>query len=279
MSHYFFLTFLILLSGYYDEELIIGQHEIEVIKKIVSEQDYRNKALELRTGNNRWKFIWGDEFQDQRSLQNWNLQDWAAYKNEEWQYYTPDNVIIKDGFLIIESKKERFKGRKYTSGAITSQGKFEFTYGKIDIRAKLPRGKGVFPAFWLVNSNEDSWLPEIDIMENLGHAPNELYFVVHWKNSDGHKMRDYFHYRTEDIDFSKGFHKYSLVWEEEKIKWYIDEQPVFETDKFSPNKPLFLYFNTAIGGIWPGGPDPDDDYPKEMLIDYVRVYQYKRGGD
>ena len=220
----------------------------------------------------QWTLIWNDEFHDKDSLENWDLQDWASFKLNEWQYYTPENVKVNNDILIIESKKERFKGREFTSGAITTENKFEFTYGKIEVKAKLPRGQGVFPAIWLVNSKNDDWLPEIDIMENLGQKPDELWFVVHWKDSNGKKMRDYFHYKESGSDFSKDFHVYGVIWEEDKISWTVDGAPVFETVQFSPDKPLFLYINTAIGGEWPGNPDPLDEYPKELLIDYVRIY-------
>lgn len=221
---------------------------------------------------NHWTLVWNDEFHDEKSLENWNLQDWASFKLKEWQYYSPENVKVDNDVLMIESKKERFEGREFTSGAITTENRFEFKYGKIEVKAKLPSGQGIFPAIWLVNSDNDNWLPEIDIMENLGQYPNEIWYVVHWNDSTGEKMRDYYHYKNTDIDFSKEFHVYGLIWEEDKITWTLDGVSVFETMKFSPEEPLFIYVNTAIGGEWPGDPDLSDDYPKEFLIDYVRVY-------
>lgn len=222
---------------------------------------------------NEWKLLWNDEFHDESSLLNWNLQDWPSDKNGEWQYYSPANINVHNDMLRIESRRERFKGRDYTSGAVTTEGIFEFTYGSIEIKAKIPKGQGVFPAFWLVNSNENNWLPEIDIMENLGQYPNELHYVVHWENSSGEKKNDYFKHTSQDIDFSEEFHIYGLIWEEEKITWLLDGKVVFETVAFSPSSPLFVYMNTAIGGFWPGEPDPFDDYPKEMQVDYVRIFQ------
>jgi beta-glucanase (GH16 family) len=222
-----------------------------------------------------WHLIWNDEFHSEASLIKWNAQNWPSEKNGEWQYYLPENIAVRDDSLVILSRRESYKGRSYTSGAITTEKKFEFTYGKIEIRAKLPKGKGVFPAFWLVNSDED-WLPEIDIMENIGQNPNELYYVVHWKDTKGKQKRDYTKI-TSKTDFSQDFHLYGLVWEPDRIIWTLDGKSVFETSKFSPDTPLFLYLNTAIGGNWPGAPDPQDDFPKEMLIDFVRVYQ--KGGE
>lgn len=225
-----------------------------------------------------WTLTWSDEFQNESSLKNWNLQDWPSEKNGEWQYYSPENIKIKNDLLIIESKKEDFKGREYTSGALTTKNIMEFTYGKIEIKARIPDGQGVFPAFWLVNSDENNWLPEIDIMENLGQKPNDLFFVVHWEDATGKKMRDFFHYTSGNVNFSSSFHVYGLIWEKGKITWLVDGLPVFDTEKFSPNTPLYLYLNTAIGGFWPGDPDPLDEYPKEMQIDYIRVYKKIGGG-
>lgn len=241
-------------------------------KEILIEKELSKLPLDTSNQNNEWTLVWNDEFHSDSSLLNWNLQDWPSEKNGELQYYSPKNIKVSNGLLVIESKKEKFKGRVYTSGALTTEDKFEFTYGKVEIKAKISRGKGVFPAFWLVNSTTD-WLPEIDIMENLGQNPHEIHFVVHWKDSTGNKMRDYSQYENEAIDFSEEFHIYGLLWEKDKITWTIDGNPVFITEEFSPNTPLFIYFNTAIGGFWPGDPDPHDDYPKEMQIEYVRVFK------
>jgi beta-glucanase (GH16 family) len=228
-------------------------------------------AVDKTKEEDGWNLVWNDEFHSETSLIKWNPQNWPSEKNGEWQYYLPENIDVRDDLLVISSRKEPYKGRSYTSGAVTTENKFEFTYGKIEIRAKLPKGKGIFPAFWLVNSDED-WLPEIDIMENIGQNPKDLYFVVHWKDENGKQRRDYSQL-TSETDFSEGFHVYGLIWEPGKIVWTVDGKPVFKTEKYSPDTPLYLYLNTAVGGNWPGPPDPQGDYPKELLIDYVRVYQ------
>ena len=237
------------------------------------EHDYPEIPIDQDRNPNEWILVWNDEFRDESSLLNWNLQDWPSDKNGEWQYYSPSNINVHNDLLRIESRKERYKGREYTSGAVTTEGIFEFTYGRIEIKAKIPKGQGIFPALWLVNSSENNWLPEIDIMENLGQYPKELHYVVHWENSSGGKERDYFKYTSDGIDFSEDFHIYGLLWEENKVIWLLDGEIVFETEAFSPSSPLFVYMNTAVGGIWPGAPDPFDDYPKEMQVDYVRVFQ------
>ncbi|PFG04589.1 glycoside hydrolase family 16 protein [Bacillus sp. es.034] len=247
-----------------------GTKESEVMKR---EVELPPKALSAEEKEESpWSLVWNDDFDSYDFKSRWNLQDWASDKNEELQYYSPDNLKIRDGHLVIQSKKERFKERNYTSGAITTEDLFEFTYGKVEIRAKIPEGTGIFPALWLVNSNSEKWLPEIDIMENIGQVPNEIYFVVHWTDSNGEKQRDYSTYISE-TNFSDDFHTYGLIWEKDNISWTLDGEVVFETKMYSPDTPLFLYINTAIGGTWPGPPDPNDSSTKEFLIDYVRVYQ------
>ncbi|WP_172369631.1 glycoside hydrolase family 16 protein [Sporosarcina jiandibaonis] len=281
MIKYFLLILLLFILGGCETEESLPDKTVtaDEVNNKSETKEHDNEVFPIEQGRNRneWTLVWNDEFRDESSLLNWNLQDWPSDKNGEWQYYSPANINVYNDMLRIESRKERYKGRDYTSGAVTTERIFEFTYGQIEIKAKIPKGKGVFPAFWLVNSNEINWLPEIDIMENLGQYPNELHHVVHWENSSGEKKRDYFKYTSEYIDFSEDFHIYGLLWEEDKIVWLVDGETVYETEAFSPNSPLFIYLNTAIGGFWPGEPDPLDDYPKEMLVDYVRVFQKKNG--
>lgn len=219
----------------------------------------------------KWTLIFEEEFSGNAWREKWNIQDWPSEKNDELQYYTPDNVSVRNGYLVLSSKSERYKGRDYTSGAVTTEDLFEFTYGKVEIRAKLPSSKGIFPALWLVNSESADWLPEIDVVENIGQEPNNLYFVLHWKDDKGIQKRDYLTYTGEEA-FHEHFHTFGMIWEKDKVSWTLDGEVVFETTAFSPDLPLFLYMNTAIGGIWPGDPDPGN-VNEEFLIDYVRVYQ------
>jgi len=259
------------------DEVKIRKVEIEQSPIMIENMNEVIEKPALSKYNEEWTLIWNDEFANETSLGNWNLQDWPSEKNGEWQYYSPHNVRIDNDLLIIESKREEYKRREYTSGALTTEHKFEFTYGMVEIKAKLPKGVGLFPAFWLLSSAESNWLPEIDIMENLGQHPNELYYVMHWENSNGKKMKVSSHYISDYVDFSESFHIYGLIWDETKVVWTLDGIPIFETEEFSPNTPLFLYLNTAVGGYWPGAPDPMDEYPKEMQIEYIRVYKKKEG--
>lgn len=219
-----------------------------------------------------WHLIWQDEFENNcLDFNNWNIEDWAAEKNNELQYYSPNNVKVEDGLLKLISKNEKFKGREYTSGAVQSKGKFNFLYGKAEMRAKLPAGQGVFPAFWMMPEKEDTWLPEIDILEMLGHKPNEIWMVLHWLDTNGSLKSDYSIFIGPD--FSKDFHIFSIEWTPDSITWFIDGIEQFKSNKFIPNENMYLYLNTAIGGDWPGSPDDTTVFPVIYEIDYVRVFQ------
>lgn len=223
-------------------------------------------------GQDKWKLVWQDEF-DYNCLDpsKWNAENWAAEKNNELQYYTPDNLDLKSGVLQIISKKEKYRGRDYTSGAIHSQGKFDFLYGKAEIRAKLPAGQGIFPAFWMMANNQDDWLPEIDIMEMLGHRPDEIWMVSHWLDQNGNLKSVSDFYKGED--FSKAFHTFSVEWTPDSITWFIDGVERFSTTSSIPNEKMYLYLNTAVGGNWPGSPDEATTFPVHYEVDYVRVYK------
>lgn len=219
-----------------------------------------------------WDLIWQDEFENNcLDSSNWQIEDWAAEKNNELQYYSPNNVKVDDGLLKLISKKEKFKGKNYTSGAVHTKGKFNFLYGKVEMRAKLPAGQGIFPAFWMIPDKEDIWLPEIDIMEMLGHKPNEVWMVSHWLDKTGTLNSDFSKFKGPD--FSKDFHIFSSEWTPDSITWFIDHIERFRSSKFIPNEQMFLYLNTAIGGNWPGSPDPSTVFPVNYEIDYVRVFK------
>lgn len=219
-----------------------------------------------------WDLIWQDEFENNcLDSDNWNIEDWAAEKNNELQYYSPNNVKVEDGFLKLISKKEKFKGKDYTSGAVHTKGKFNFLYGKVEMRAKLPAGQGIFPAFWMMPDKEDTWLPEIDIMEMLGHQPNEVWMVSHWLDKTGTLKSDSSNFKGPD--FAKDFHIFSIEWTADSITWFIDDIERFSLSKFIPNEKMYLYLNTAIGGDWPGSPDYSTVFPVNYEIDYVRVFK------
>lgn len=204
-----------------------------------------------------------------------NLCGWG---NNERQYYTKENVSIKDGNLVITATKD---STKYYSGRITTKDKVEFTYGTVEVKAKLPLGHGLWPAIWMLGSDieEVGWpaCGEIDIMEYVGKTPREIHTTLHTPSSFGQSINT----NVETLEnIEEGFHVYKTNWSKDAIKFYIDNQLVYtfspeEKDKknYPFNKPFFIILNMAIGGNF-GGPDVDDSvFPQEFIIDYVKVYQ------
>jgi hypothetical protein len=195
----------------------------------------------------------------------WNYEQGAGgWGNNELQTYTnlSDNVHLDSGYLHITALKT---GANYTSGRINTLGKKTFTYGRFDIRAKLPEGKGIWPALWM-----------IDMMELLGHEPSVTHGAVHW-NSNGHKSRTNSFSLSND-KFSSGFHIFSFTWTPNKLIWVVDNQQYFyltraEMPDFPFDFPQFLICNVAVGGNWPGSPDGTTVFPQHMIVDYIRIYQ------
>ncbi|MGN8644825.1 glycoside hydrolase family 16 protein [Gracilibacillus sp. HCP3S3_G5_1] len=276
---YLFLLLSMLLPSFFPETVIakpsshdirLSNHKSNQIETFIQQFSIKNKYKE-----DGWTLIWQEEFEQNKLDQaKWNIENWAAEKNNEWQYYTPNNIKVSDGKLKLISKKENYNGRSYTSAAIHSKDKFYFRYGKVEIRAKLPSGKGIFPAFWMMPNIDNQWLPEIDIFEMLGHQPNEIWMVQHWLDENQQLTSKSDHFIGDD-DFSKDFHTFSLEWSVDSIKWYIDGIERFQTNNSSPQVDMYLYLNTAIGGDWPGSPDNTTIFPQTFEVDYVRVYQQK----
>ena len=201
-----------------------------------------------------------------------------GWGNNESQYYTdrPENVRIEDGNLNITLKRENFSGREFTSSRIVTENKFEFTYGRIDIRAQLPSGGGTWPALWMLGEDyaTNTWpgCGEIDIMEHVGNQQNTLFSTLHFPgNSGGNGV-------TEEINvptISTEFHVYTCIWSPETIRFFVDDE-LFHTFANDPTLPFdsdfFLIFNVAMGGNFGGAIDPAFQ-ESSMLVDYVRVYQ------
>ena len=258
-------------------------------------------------GSNSWQLVWSDEFdyEGPPDPTKWNIEEWAArVVNDEDQAYTSraENVRVKDGHLVIEAHKEDYDDALYTSARLQSQGKGDFLYGRFEVRAKLPRGQGTWPAIWMLPSDPfayattcsddpdwqgsadcDAWpnSGEMDIMEHVGYQMGHVHGTVHtkayywavWKQRKGRIILD-------DVD--EAFHDYVLEWSPEQIEVYVDDTLYFtyinegtgwETWPF--DKPFHLVLNIAVGGMWgrSGGSIDDAVFPQQMLIDYVRVYE------
>lgn len=185
---------------------------------------------------------------------------------------------IKDDVLTIRAEpvsaglKPQLENLDYTSGMITSEQSFSQQYGYFEMRAQLPAGQGLWPAFWLLNQDGE-WPPELDVMEVLGHDPTKLYTTVHTKQTGAH---DKDAAGTTVADMSKGFHTYGVDWQADKITFYFDGEKVFDTPTPTDmHQPMYMIANMAVGGHWPGNPNGSTPFPADMKIDYIRAYQAK----
>ncbi|HZO87787.1 MAG TPA: glycoside hydrolase family 16 protein [Chthonomonadaceae bacterium] len=221
-----------------------------------------------------WELVFHDEFDgDKLDTRKWidsYPDNERTHSNNEQQYYAPDGYEVKDGYLRFIAEKRAMGGMPYTSGMISSYGKFSQKYGWFEIRARFPKGKGYWPAFWLLPETKD-WPPEIDVLEILGHEPNKVYMTNHWKNANGeHEGKgDSF----TGPDFSADFHTFAVDWEPTEIIWYVDGVERYRTTQHVPAEPMYILANLAVGGDWPGNPDETTPFPGYMDIDYIRVYQ------
>jgi beta-glucanase (GH16 family) len=217
-----------------------------------------------------WKLIWNDEF-DGTSFDEskWNVMEKKLHKNKEKQYYAADECYVEKGCAVLRSQKREIEGRPYTSGHLDTREKFSFEYGRVEVRAKLPKGKGIWPAHWMLPEDR-RWPPEIDIMEMLGHKPNRILMTVHHSQL-GKPAHAGFSYVGPD--YSDDFHTFAVEWEPDRITWYIDGKRRHMDKLYSPDTPFFIILNTAVGGILPGNPDETTVFPVYHFIDYVRVWK------
>ena len=229
----------------------------------------------------QWVMIWNDEF-DNSTLDNskWvNDVGGNGWGNNEAQYYTAGNanLTIANGEARFTAKDEQLGTNEYTSSKIISKNLFDIKYGKIEGRMKMPMGKGLWPAFWMLGSNIDavSWpqCGEIDIMEHINNE-TKVHGTAHWDNV-GHQ------YLGGIINNDPtAFHTYSITWDSLAIKWYMDDQLYYllniqnnvnGTEEF--HERFYLILNLAVGGNWPGYPDGATVFPADFVVDYVRVYK------
>lgn len=223
-----------------------------------------------------WTKVFECEFDSLDDLKKWNVTSNWDNANNEQQAYIPEACTVRDGCLVITAEKKDVdyhgKQRHYTSGKIETLKKFDVMYGRFDCRFKVPKGKGYWPAFWLLPSSGD-WPPEIDWMEILGDKPNILYTTNHWGVHRKGKHPSYGKSYKASPDFSQAFHELSGYWDKNKITCFVDGKKVFESRRGVPHETMFVIVNLAVGGDWPGNPDKTTEFPGEMLVDYVRVFQ------
>jgi len=270
-----------------ENAVITDNKAIGVIKSNKSLQQTDPTGYTTPSSYPGYTLKWNDEFNGSSIDQNnWNYDLGASgWGNNELQNYTSlsANSYIANGSLVIEAIKG--PNGNYTSARMITKGKRTFQYGRIDIRAKLPRGQGIWPALWMLGSNIDNvgWpaCGEIDIMEYLGHQTSTVHGTAHWgaqgsTSSQSSSSR----YDLTSGHFYEKFHVFSIIWEPNKIRWYMDDQ-LFHTVTTSTtgaaawrfNQEFFFIFNIAVGGNWPGYPDATTQFPQKMFVDYVRVFQ------
>lgn len=241
-----------------------------------------------------YRLVWRDEFNGNALTQDWtfDLGDGCAnnlcgWGNNELQWYTNrrENVRVENGNLIITARREPMSGRQFTSARIKTEGRQSFQFGRIDIRAVLPKGQGIWPALWMLGDNirQVGWpaCGEIDIMEMIGGPAtarnNTVHGTVHWDNNGSHAETGGFTTLSQGI-FNDNFHVFSIIWDERQIVWLLDNRP-FHTVDITPaalselRESFFFLFNIAVGGNWPGNPDDTTVFPQQMVVDYVRVFQ------
>jgi hypothetical protein len=228
--------------------------------------------------------VWEDNFDGTALGSHWTQEigrGSSGWGNNELQYYRAQNTTVANGYCIIEAKQENFSGANYTSSRMITKGAEDFKYGRIDIRAALPEGQGIWPALWMLGSNIDqvSWpnCGEIDIMEIVGHEPNKLHGTLHWGDVNGNHAQ-YGGYKNSSIDLSEEFNVYSIIWTQTQITWLLNNVQYHvinineaQFDEFREN--FFFIMNVAVGGNWPGSPDATTVFPQRMIVDYIRVHQ------
>ena len=235
------------------------------------------------------QLAWADEFQGANlNSANWthetgdgcpNICGWG---NNELEFYQSQNTsIAQNEYLIIEAKKENAGNKNYTSSRIITKNKHNFKYGRVDIRAVLPKGQGIWPALWMLGKNIDNvgWpaCGEIDIMEIVGHEPGKLHGTVHWDHNGSYASYGGSTSLSSGTFYDK-FHVFSITWDDKFIRWYLDDVKYHEID-ISPaplsefQNEFFFIFNVAVGGNWPGSPNTSTIFPARMIVDYIRVFQ------
>ena len=248
----------------------------------------------------KWNLVWDDEFNQpdgsppDPAKWGYGLGNNGGWGNSEQEYYTArtNNARIEGGQLVIEADQESYGGSSYTSARLNTQGKWSWTYGRIEARIKIPRGQGIWPAFWTLgaNINSEGWpaCGEIDILENIGNSNNLgiVFGTIHGPVSGG---RDYNggagvqgrFALTGGSALADDFHVYAVQWTTNQVQWFVDSNLFFTATPASlPSggtwiftHPQFLTLNVAVGGTWPGNPDGTTVFPQQMLVDYVRIYQ------
>lgn len=259
----------------------------------------RVTAPEIPTTPREWALVWSDEF-DGPAGTRVDSTKWVTeiggqgWGNQERQYYTTsaENAALDgQGHLVLTARAEPagtalqcwYGACRYTSARLKTMGKFEQTYGRFEARLRVPRGQGIWPAFWMLGNDIDrvGWprSGEIDIMEHIGREPNFVYGTVHGPGySGGSGISGRYSFAS---DVAEEFHVFAVEWVPGEINWFVDGRQYHRvTPQSLPaggtwvfDHPFFLLLNLAVGGAWPGDPDASTAMPQRLTVDYVRVYR------
>lgn len=262
----------------FDVNIVIARQEVPLSRGFVSPLSYDGFTL-----------VWQDEFNGtQIDPDYWVFETGTGcphlcgWGNNELQFYRPQNAWVSNGVLTIEARRETIQGSSFTSARMKTEGRKSFQYGRIDIRALLPRGQGMWPALWMLGNNITTvgWprCGEIDIMEMVGGRgrENTVHGTIHWF-TDRHVFTGN-DFVLPQGTFYQSYHVFSIIWDQSLIRFLVDNVQFHQID-ITPNhmtefhQPFFFIFNIAVGGNWPGSPDPTTIFPQQMRVDYVRVFQ------
>jgi beta-glucanase (GH16 family) len=248
--------------------------------------------------SNQWELIWADEFNytGLPDPSKWGYDVGGhGWGNKEVQYYTAqrkENARVESGSLIVEARKDGFEGHEYTSARLVSKGKGDWTYGRFEVRAKLPSGRGTWPAIWMLPSHKDygGWpnSGEIDIMEHVGSDPDVVHISTHTK-AYHHAIGTQKTAQTKVKGARTEFNVYAVEWTPEEIRGFVNQRRFFtfknerltnsnaDYKQWPFDKPFHMILNVAVGGTWGGAKGVDEKiWPQRMEVDYVRIYQLQK---
>jgi beta-glucanase (GH16 family) len=240
-----------------------------------------------------WQLAWSDEFEGPAGAEP-DPQKWVydvggnGWGNKELQYYTSrreNSFLDGNGALVIRAIAEPYMGRSYTSARLKTAGKFTTTYGRIEVKAKVATGQGLWPAFWMLGANIEtvSWpgCGEIDIMEHAGRAPRENTGSLHGPGYSGGRPLTATYRLQGGTTFPAGFHTFAVEWEPNVVRFYVDEdlyatqtpEKVPAGGRWVFDQPMFLLLNLAVGGTFGGDPNASTVFPQDLVVEHVRVYR------
>ena len=220
-----------------------------------------------------WQTIFLDDFSGGAvDTSKWTVENRPATNMGEISFYAADDVFVRDGSMILRSQNRAMGGRSYTTGQAVS--KFDFQYGRVEIRAKMPKGQGFWPALWMLptDGSTSGWLPEIDIYESINRE-NRYFGNYHFPTFNGQSKLGPIPVPTD----TTAWHTYGLEWTPDRLSWTLDGNVVITTTNVAATRShrMFLLITFALGGSWPGNPDATTPFPSEMQIDYVKVMQQR----